>query len=68
MIRKLIALFAFCALPLAAGCSVDADDGGDDCVIACTTDRDECVEACDEDGDCITACDEGESECGSACL
>src|SRR5688500_14592892 len=71
MIRKLIATLCFCAIPLTAGCYVDADDGGgddNDCVTACTTDGEECTKACDNDGDCIKACDEAETDCASACI
>jgi len=60
-----------CAILLAAGCFVDADDdgGGDsDCVTACTTDREECAKVCDDDGDCLKACDDGETDCASACI
>ncbi|WP_438007709.1 hypothetical protein WME89_02615 [Sorangium sp. So ce321] len=59
------------AVPLAAGCFVDADDDepgdGDDCITACSTDHDDCVSACDDDGDCVTACDE-EYDCDSLCV
>ncbi len=74
MIRKAIATILFCAIPLAAaGCFVDADEdgGGDndnDCITACTTERDECMKACNDDGECVQACEEGDTDCASACV
>jgi hypothetical protein len=72
MIRKLIAAFAICSIPVAAGCFIDADDegggSGDDCATACTTDREDCVKTCNEDGDCVKTCDDDKADCVSACI
>ncbi|UQA59449.1 hypothetical protein [Polyangium aurulentum] len=70
MIHKALAILLVSSAPFAMGCFVDADDGrgGDDCVTACTTDREDCVSACDDDGDCIKACEDDGSDCSSACI
>ncbi len=44
MLRKVLAVLLVSTIPLAAGCFVDADDNkdeGDDCITACSTDRDD---------------------------
>jgi hypothetical protein len=71
MMRKVFAVLLVSTIPLATGCFVDADDdkdkGGDDCITACSTDRDDCIAACDDDGDCVSACEE-DHDCDSLCI
>ncbi|WP_437762023.1 hypothetical protein WMF27_01585 [Sorangium sp. So ce281] len=71
MLRKVLAVLLVSTIPLAAGCFVDTDDdkdeGGDDCITACSTDRDDCIAACDDDGDCVSACEE-DHDCDSLCI
>ncbi|WP_159396613.1 hypothetical protein [Sorangium cellulosum] len=67
----MLAMLLVSTIPLAAGCFVDADDddkgeGGDDCVTACTTEREDCISACDDDGDCVQSC-EDDHDCASVC-
>lgn len=71
MIRKLIATLCFCAIPLAAGCYIDADGDDqkvEDCVNACKADREECTKACNGDNDCVKSCQEVEADCAAVCL
>jgi hypothetical protein len=73
MVRKLLALLGFCAIPLAAGCHElgnaldDALDDGSDCLDWCTFEHEQCAVACGDNGDCIKACDDDETECVKTC-